>query len=355
VDDLLKGKQIIVNGRREWNSIYVAAKRNWVRALCSRFRILNSRLSPQEDMGAKSDSSRPGMSISPEMTNLLALATAAKRAGVSLDSQMIFWLPRGKVSGSSRCKPERTRSWRKPSLKELEEIKTATASIPADRTYVCLRNTANHPLLLTGPKIPAGFGVHIWSHGYKRTGETEKEVDDILNGSPGWERYAKDLKADYVFWGKEEKERFPKSTIPWAKKPIKAKGQDWTLYDLQEQGVKDQLTGTWSLVFTHSRRGNNKLEPFGPNPQGLMILDGNGHFSIVITRPGPPKFTSNDGMEGNPEEKKAAAQGSIGYFGTYSISETDKTFNIHIEASTSPKYTGTDQKRPFTLTGDELK
>jgi len=34
VDDLLKGKQIIVNGRREWNSIYVAAKRKWVRALC---------------------------------------------------------------------------------------------------------------------------------------------------------------------------------------------------------------------------------------------------------------------------------------------------------------------------------
>jgi len=34
VDDLLKGKQIIVNDRREWNSIYVAAKRKWVRALC---------------------------------------------------------------------------------------------------------------------------------------------------------------------------------------------------------------------------------------------------------------------------------------------------------------------------------
>jgi len=30
----LKGKQIIVNGRIEGNSIYVAAKRNWVRALC---------------------------------------------------------------------------------------------------------------------------------------------------------------------------------------------------------------------------------------------------------------------------------------------------------------------------------
>jgi hypothetical protein len=126
------------------------------------------------------------------------------------------------------------RTWELASLKELEEIKTATASIPPERTYVCLRNTANHPLLLTGHKITAGFGVHIWSHGYKNTGETEKEVDHILNGAPDWERCAKELKADYVFWGKEEKESFPKSTIPWAKEPIKAKGEDWTLYDLRQ-------------------------------------------------------------------------------------------------------------------------
>jgi len=243
------------------------------------------------------------------------------------------------------------RTWDLASVKELEEIETATAGIPPGRIYVCLRNTANHPLLLTGHKIPAGFGVHIWSHGYKNTGETEKEVDEILNGAPEWERCAKDLKADYVFWGREEKERFPKSTIPWAKEPIKAKGQDWTLYDLREtaRAAKDQLVGTWSLVSVTAEEGGNKLEPFGPNPQGLMMLDGNGHFSVVITH--PPKFTSNHGMEGN----NAAVQGSIGYFGTYSISEADKSLTIHIEASTFPNYTGTDQKRPFTLIGDELK
>jgi len=118
-------------------------------------------------------------------------------------------------------------------VKELKEIKTATAGIPPERTYVCLRNEANHPLLLIGHKIPAGFGVHLWSHGYKRTGETEEAVDDILKGAPGWERCAGDLKADYVFWGKEEKEKFPNSTTPWAKEPVKAEGKDWALYDLR--------------------------------------------------------------------------------------------------------------------------
>jgi hypothetical protein len=124
-------------------------------------------------------------------------------------------------------------TWELASVRELKEIKTATAGIPPERTYVCLRNKADHPLLLTGHKIPAGFGVHIWSHGYKNTGGTEKEVDDILNGAPDWERCAKDLKADYVFWGKDEKEKFPDSTTPWAKEPIKVKGKDWTLYDLR--------------------------------------------------------------------------------------------------------------------------
>ena len=58
---------------------------------------------------------------------------------------------------------------------------------------------------------------------------------------------------------------------------------------------------------------------------------------------------------GTPEENKAVAQGSIAYFGTYSVSEKDKTFTIHIVGTTFPNWIGTDQKRPFTISGDELK
>jgi hypothetical protein len=248
------------------------------------------------------------------------------------------------------------RTWDLASIQELQEIKSATANLPPDKTYLCLRNMANHPLLLTGHKIPAGFGVHIWSRGYKNTGETEKEVDDILNGAPGWERSAKELKVDYLFWGREEKAKFPKSTLPWAEKPIRAKGQDWTLYDLQETapGGKD-LAGTWLLVSFTTEREGNKLEPFGPNPQGLMMLDGNRHFSVLITRREPPKFTSNSGMERSPQEDETTALDYIGYFGTYSTGEANMTVNLHIEAATFPQYSGTDQKSLCTLDGDELK
>jgi hypothetical protein len=60
-------------------------------------------------------------------------------------------------------------------------------------------------------------------------------------------------------------------------------------------------------------------------------------------------------MEGTPEENKAVVQGSIAHFGKYTVDEANKTITFHIEASTFPNWNGTEQKRPFTVTGEELK
>jgi Lipocalin-like domain len=37
------------------------------------------------------------------------------------------------------------------------------------------------------------------------------------------------------------------------------------------------------------------------------------------------------------------------------VNDADKTITFHIETSTFPNWNGTEQKRPFTVTGDELK
>ena len=55
-----------------------------------------------------------------------------------------------------------------------------------------------------------------------------------------------------------------------------------------------------------------------------------------------------------PEENKAVVQGTIAHFGTYSVNEADKTIAFRIETSTFPNFNGTEQKRGFTLVGDEL-
>jgi len=88
---------------------------------------------------------------------------------------------------------------------------------------------------------------------------------------------------------------------------------------------------------------------------GVASFDSNGHYILLTARRGQSKFAANNRMEGTPEEYKAVVQGSIAHFGTYTINEADKTITFHIEASTFPNWNGTEQKRPFTLTGDELK
>src|SRR5215831_21066908 len=52
---------------------------------------------------------------------------------------------------------------------------------------------------------------------------------------------------------------------------------------------------------------------------------------------------------------KPRPPGSLAHFGTYTVNEADKTLIFRIEGSTYPSWDGTEQKRVFTLTGDELK
>ena len=55
------------------------------------------------------------------------------------------------------------------------------------------------------------------------------------------------------------------------------------------------------------------------------MYDDTGHFSVIITRFDLPKFASNNRETGTAEENKAIVQGSLACFGTYSVSETDKS------------------------------
>jgi hypothetical protein len=119
------------------------------------------------------------------------------------------------------------------------------------------------------------------------------------------------------------------------------------------QTAKD-LVGTWKPVSTIvTGPDGRKSEPFGPNPNSILVFDANGRFVLVNTRPDLPKFASNNRMQGTAEENKAIVQGSIAYFGTYSV--VDKVINHKVEGSTWPSWIGTDQKRTITFfTGDDL-
>ena len=125
----------------------------------------------------------------------------------------------------------------------------------------------------------------------------------------------------------------------------------------QTKVTKGQLVGTWAFVsVTIERRDGTTFEPWTSNPKGMVTFTADGHYFLELIRPDLPKIAAEDRLKGTPEENEAIAKGILAHFGTYSVSEADGTYTLHVEASSYANYNGTDQKRIVTsLTADELK
>jgi hypothetical protein len=114
------------------------------------------------------------------------------------------------------------------------------------------------------------------------------------------------------------------------------------------------LVGTGTLVSIMLERDGKKTDFYGANPQGQLMHDANGRFPVIVTRSDLPKLASNNREAGTAEENKAIVEGSLAYFGTYEVSETDKIITSHVKSSTFPNWNGTDRKTSFNISGDEL-
>ena len=113
------------------------------------------------------------------------------------------------------------------------------------------------------------------------------------------------------------------------------------------------LVGTWTLL-TNVIETQDKVAPnYGEKPGGQMILTSDGHVQGMSIRNDLPKFASGRRLTGTPEENRAVVQGSIAYYGTYSVEGS--TIVFHIAKSTFPNWDGQEQRRPFTLNGDKLE
>ena len=125
----------------------------------------------------------------------------------------------------------------------------------------------------------------------------------------------------------------------------------------QQKSLKDQLVGTWQLVSWEAKaKDGTKANPMGGGePKGAIIFDAAGGFYFIIISD-VPKLASNTRLNTTPEENRAIAHGTFAYFGTYTVNEADKSFNVRVERSSYGNQVGTNAKRMITsLTQDELK
>jgi Lipocalin-like domain len=125
----------------------------------------------------------------------------------------------------------------------------------------------------------------------------------------------------------------------------------------QAKSIKDQVVGVWALVSweSFSPAGTKVPALEGGNVKGRLVLTDNGLLSVQIISEFP-KLASKNRLRTTAAENKAIAHGLISFFGTYTVSEADKTLYFRIERSSFPNQVrGKDAKRPFTIMGDELR
>jgi hypothetical protein len=115
------------------------------------------------------------------------------------------------------------------------------------------------------------------------------------------------------------------------------------------------LAGTWKLGAADDILPDGTRTPtFGPDPQGRLMIDEAGRYSLQIFRSHRAKFAANDKRKATAEEYQAAVIGMSSHIGHCAIDPSTQTITFRIELASYPNWDGTAQHRRFTLSGDEL-
>lgn len=125
----------------------------------------------------------------------------------------------------------------------------------------------------------------------------------------------------------------------------------------QGKGVKEQVTGTWSLVSYEAIGTDGARKPiFSANPKGTLILNANGRYAMIIVDPSRPKKWSAKSREGaSVDELASAARGLVAQFGDWAVDDSGKMLIRKNEGGLNPLAAGREQRVAFSVSGDELK
>lgn len=119
-----------------------------------------------------------------------------------------------------------------------------------------------------------------------------------------------------------------------------------------KRATRADFIGTWRLVSFEAKAEGQTTHPFGRDAQGSLIYTPAGRISVMLSKPDREHFAGNEMLRGTPEEKVAAFDSCLSYFGTF---EVNGNAVIHrIELCTFPNWIGTEQVRFLQFDGDRL-
>lgn len=112
----------------------------------------------------------------------------------------------------------------------------------------------------------------------------------------------------------------------------------------------NNLAGTYILVSVDNiGKDGSRVHLYGDNPQGLLMLDNAGNYSLQIMSPNRQKFAAADKAKGTDDENRSAVKGCNAHFGTYAADAAKGTITFKIVHASFPNWESTQQTRPFTL------
>jgi hypothetical protein len=122
---------------------------------------------------------------------------------------------------------------------EWRQVSDATRSFPPEAVFA-IYPTYNHPLLVNGHRVVMGFPGHLWSHGLNYR-PVELKLQSLMESDTGWQKTAKELGADYLFWGPLEQANYPNSDKEWEGTcKVVAQGPWGRIFDLRNLPAESQ-------------------------------------------------------------------------------------------------------------------
>ena len=84
----------------------------------------------------------------------------------------------------------------------------------------------------------------------------------------------------------------------------------------------------------------------------MLVYDGRGGFSGQIMARERPPFATGNLLKGSDEEVRAAFEGYVAYYGSYSVDEAEGLMVHQVDGSFFPNWVGDRQVRKFEFPGD---
>jgi hypothetical protein len=117
--------------------------------------------------------------------------------------------------------------------------------------------------------------------------------------------------------------------------------------------VSVDLAGTWRLSsWRRVAQDGTITYPFGEDATGILVYGADGRMAVQMTAARRSGIPTSDPLGGDVEARAVAYSTFLGYFGSWEVRGDSVVHRI--DASLYPNWSGAEQVRPFTYTGDRL-